>query len=51
MLSVHNTHLYLRLMAEVREHLRAGTFAEFRREYIAGYVPTKRVLAAREAER
>jgi queuine tRNA-ribosyltransferase len=51
MLSVHNTHLYLRLMAEVRDHLRAGTFAEFRRDYIAGYVPTKRVLAAREAER
>ena len=51
MLSVHNTHLYLTLMAEVREHLRSGTFGEFRKEYLAGYVPTKRVLAAREAER
>lgn len=51
MLSVHNTHLYLTLMREVREHLVAGTFADFRREYIARYVPTKRVLAAREAER
>lgn len=48
MLSVHNTHLYLTLMAEVRQHLAAGTFGEFRREYIAQYVPTKRVLAARE---
>lgn len=51
MLSVHNTHLYLTLMKEVRDHLRAGTFAEFRREYIAHYVPTKRVLAGREASR
>ncbi len=47
MLSVHNTHLYLTLMAEVRAHLKAGTFAEFRRDYIANYVPSKRVLAAR----
>lgn len=51
MLSVHNTHLYLTLMREVREHIRSGTFAEFHREYIRHYVPTKRVLAAREAER
>jgi queuine/archaeosine tRNA-ribosyltransferase len=51
MLSVHNTHLYLTLMAEVRAHLGAGTFDAFRREYLANYVPTKRVLAAREAER
>ena len=51
MLSVHNTHLYLTLMREVRDHLRAGTFGEFRTEYLAHYVPTKRVLAAREAER
>jgi queuine tRNA-ribosyltransferase len=51
MLSVHNTHLYLTLMREVRDHLRAGTFADFHRRYIAEYVPTRRVLAAREAER
>jgi queuine tRNA-ribosyltransferase len=47
MLSVHNSHLFLRVMTEVREHLRAGTFGEFRREFIAGYVPTRRVLAGR----
>ncbi|MCC7376442.1 MAG: tRNA guanosine(34) transglycosylase Tgt [Verrucomicrobiales bacterium] len=51
MLSVHNTHLYLTLMQEIRQHIAAGTFTEFYREYIRNYVPTKRVLAAREAER
>ena len=49
MLSVHNTHLYLTLMAEVRQHLRAGTFGDFSRDYLAQYVPTQRVLAARQA--
>lgn len=47
MLSVHNSHLFLRVMTEVREHLGAGTFGEFRREFLARYVPTKRVLDAR----
>ncbi len=51
MLSVHNTHVYLKLMADVREHLRNGTFADFSREYLANYVPSKRVLAARDAEK
>ncbi|MCC6235101.1 MAG: tRNA guanosine(34) transglycosylase Tgt [Verrucomicrobiales bacterium] len=50
MLSVHNTHLYLTLMSEIRAHLKAGTFAEFYRQYIANYVPTKRVLAGRQTE-
>jgi queuine tRNA-ribosyltransferase len=49
MLSVHNTHLYLHVMAQARQHLAAGTFGEFRREFIANYTPSKRVLAAREA--
>jgi queuine tRNA-ribosyltransferase len=48
MLSVHNTHMYLNFMADIRRHLAAGTFAEFRRHFIAHYVPTKRVLAGRE---
>jgi queuine tRNA-ribosyltransferase len=47
MLSVHNSHLFLRVMAEMRTHLAAGTFADFRREFVAGYVPTRRVLAGR----
>jgi queuine tRNA-ribosyltransferase len=48
MLSVHNSHLFLKLMAEVRAHLAAGTFAAFRRDFIARYQPTRRVLAGRQ---
>ena len=47
MLSVHNSHLFLRVMADIRAHLAAGTFDEFRREFIANYVPSRRVLSAR----
>jgi queuine tRNA-ribosyltransferase len=47
LVSIHNSHLYLRLMADLRAHLAAGTFSEFRREFIANYVPTKRVLAGK----
>ena len=49
MLSVHNSHFYLALMAEFRANLAAGTFGQFREEFIAGYVPTRRVLSARAA--
>jgi queuine tRNA-ribosyltransferase len=49
MVSVHNSHMYLKVMADIRQHLAAGTFAEFRREFVAGYVPTKRVLAGKAA--
>jgi queuine tRNA-ribosyltransferase len=47
MVSVHNSHMYLKLMDDVRAHIRAGTFGEFRREFIAQYVPSRRVLALR----
>ena len=47
MVSVHNSHLFLAVMADIRRHLAAGTFGEFRREFIAGYVPSRKVLAAR----
>ena len=50
MLSVHNTRMYLRTMAEMRAAIAAGTFAEYRREFVANYVPTKKVLLARAAE-
>ncbi len=50
MLSVHNSHFYLQVMAEIRSHLTAGTFADFRREFIREYIPTKRVLAGRMAD-
>ena len=51
MVSVHNSHMYLRLMADIRAHLAAGTFSEFRRQFVANYVPSQRVLSARAAER
>ncbi len=47
MLSVHNSWMFMKLMEDMRAHLAAGTFAEFRREFIAGYRPTGRVLQAR----
>jgi len=47
LVSIHNTHFYLQVMREAREHLAAGTFPRFRREFVAGYVPTRRVLASR----
>jgi queuine tRNA-ribosyltransferase len=50
MLSVHNSHMFLQVMADIRKHLAAGTFAEFRREFIEQYVPTRRVLAGRLPE-
>src|SRR5437867_10610528 len=47
MVSVHNSYMYLRLMADIRAHIAAGTFAAFRREFVANYVPSQRVLAMR----
>jgi queuine tRNA-ribosyltransferase len=47
MVSVHNSHMYVKLMADVRAHIAAGTFDEFRREFVAHYVPSRRVLAGR----
>ncbi len=50
MLSVHNTRMYLKVMEDVRASITDGTFAEFRRQFAANYIPTKRVLSARAAE-
>src|SRR6185369_13105670 len=49
MLSVHNSYMFLKVMTDIRAHLAAGTFAEFRREFVANYVPSQKVLAARKA--
>ena len=35
LVSIHHSHVYLELMGNIRAHLTAGTFAEFRREFIA----------------
>ena len=48
MLSVHNSHMYLKVMADARAHLAAGTFAEFYREFIANFKPSERILAQRK---
>ena len=50
MVSVHNSHVYLKLMADIRAHLAAGTFGEFRREFVAGYVPSAKVLSMRAVD-
>ena len=47
LVSIHNSHFYLKLMADIRGHLRGGTFAEFRKEYAARYIPTEKVRQAR----
>lgn len=46
MLTIHNLRRYLRLMAEMRAHLAAGTFAAFRQDFIARYQPTEPVRRA-----
>jgi queuine tRNA-ribosyltransferase len=48
MLSVHNSHMYLKVMSDIRAAIAAGTFAEFRREFIARFKPSAKVLAHRE---
>jgi queuine tRNA-ribosyltransferase len=49
MVSVHNSHLFLKIMAEARVAIASGTFAEFYREFIANYVPSRKVLEARKS--
>jgi queuine tRNA-ribosyltransferase len=48
MLSVHNSYMFMKLMADIRAHLRNGTFGEFRQEFVAHYVPSQKVLSARQ---
>jgi queuine tRNA-ribosyltransferase len=47
MLSVHNSHMYLKLMTDVRQAIAAGNFGEFYRTFIANFTPSQKVLAAR----
>src|SRR5438309_6434812 len=49
MLSVHNTRMFVKVMEEVRAAIGNGNFAEYRREFVANYVPTQKVLLARAA--
>jgi queuine tRNA-ribosyltransferase len=49
LVSIHNTHIFLKIMEDARTHLDNGTFAEFREDFIANYKPTSKVLAERAA--
>lgn len=49
MLSVHNSHMYQRVMQDIRQSLEEGTFGAFRERFAKTYVPTERVLKEREA--
>ncbi len=40
LISLHNLHFYLNLMAQMRAAIEAGSFAAFRREFVAGYRPS-----------
>jgi queuine tRNA-ribosyltransferase len=48
MLSVHNSHMYLKVMADVRAAIASGTFAEFYREFISKFTPSQKILAHRK---
>src|SRR6202789_4586244 len=50
MLSVHNSHMYLKVMADVRAAIAAGTFAEFYRDFIIKFTPSQKILAQRKKE-
>jgi queuine tRNA-ribosyltransferase len=47
MVSVHNSHLYLKVMTEARAAIAAGTFTAFYRQFIANYTPSQKILAQR----
>jgi queuine tRNA-ribosyltransferase len=47
MLSVHNSYMYMKVMRDIRQHLAAGTFGQFREMFGRTYVPTQKVLAGR----
>jgi len=41
LITIHNLHFYLGLAGRARDHILAGTFPEFRREFVANYVPSR----------
>ena len=50
LVSIHNSHLYIALMTDIRKHLAAGTFGEFRKEFVANYIPSQKILDHRAKE-
>ena len=51
MLSVHNTHMFVKVMADARLHLAAGTFGDYYREFIANFQPSQKVMAQRQKDK
>ncbi len=47
MLSVHNSHMFMKVMRDIRSHIATGTFGEFREMFARTYIPTQKVLAGR----
>jgi len=50
LMSIHNSHMYLELMRDMRKHIAAGTFGEFRKDFIAHFVPSRKILSIRRKE-
>ena len=50
MLSVHNTRVFFKLMADVRTALAAGSFSDFRQNFVSNYRPSQKVLLTRAVE-
>jgi queuine tRNA-ribosyltransferase len=48
MLSVHNSHMYLKVMTDARAAIAAGKFMEFHRNFIATFTPSQKILAHRK---
>jgi hypothetical protein len=40
--------MYMKVMADIRAHLAAGTFDAFRRDFARNYVPTQKILDDRK---
>ena len=51
MLSVHNSHFFLEVMRDIRRHLAGGTFDDYRKQFIANYKPTSKVIEGRTNSR
>jgi hypothetical protein len=39
--------MYMKVMEDIRDHIVAGTFKDFREEFARNYIPTQKVLAGR----
>jgi queuine tRNA-ribosyltransferase len=50
LMSIHNTHMYMQLMNDIRTHISDGTFSGFRKAFSETYIPSEKVLAQRETE-